>query len=69
MSFQCNPGFVPRLLGCVSDENTEECHDVSLLCALASLLVSLLGILAVILVIFVLWKLTVKNNEPAAKID
>ena len=65
----CNPGFVPKLIGCVSDENNEECHDVSVLCALASLFVSLLGILAVILLIFIIWKVTVKSGDEATKKD
>ena len=39
----CHPGFIPKLLGCASDINDDEhhCQEVSLSCALLSLIVAL----------------------------
>ena len=48
----CEPGFVPRLLGCVSDD-ADKCEDATLACALLSLLVSIS--VAVIVVVVVYW--------------
>ena len=38
ISMACNPGFIPKLLGCTSDDL---CEEVSLTCALLSLVVAL----------------------------
>ena len=47
----CNPGFMPRLLRCVSDSETE-CEEVTFSCAILSLIVTLLVILTILSVIY-----------------
>ena len=38
----CHPGFIPKLLGCAaSDNDDEQCQEVSVSCALLSLMVAL----------------------------
>lgn len=40
MDEPCQPGFIPRLLGCVGDEDDAGCDDAGLGCALLSFMVS-----------------------------
>ena len=45
----CNPGFMPKLLGCTSEEN---CEEVSFGCAILSLFVTLMVIITILIVCF-----------------
>ena len=49
---KCNPGFMPKLLGCVSES---ECGDVTLSCALLSLVVTLVLIFGIIFIIYLIY--------------
>ena len=46
---ECNPGFMPKLLGCTSEN---DCEEVTFSCAILSLVVTLLVIFTVLIVCF-----------------
>jgi len=52
-AFGCNPGLIPRLLGCAGEG--EDCQSGSWGCALLSLLVSVLASVAVVFFIYVIF--------------
>ena len=45
----CNPGFMPKLLGCTSEN---DCEEVTFSCAILSLVVTLLVIFTILIVCF-----------------
>ena len=45
----CNPGFMPKLLGCTSED---DCEEVTFGCAILSLGVTLLVIFTILIVCF-----------------
>ena len=46
---ECNPGFMPKLLGCTSEN---DCEEVTFSCAILSLVVTLLVIFTILIVCF-----------------
>ena len=53
----CNPGFMPKLLGCVSEAASEsECGKVTLSCAALSLVVMLLIILVLLVILSAIYQ-------------
>ena len=70
----CNPGFIPKLLGCVSES---DCEEVTFSCAILSLVVTLLVLLVVLTILSALYQTylfigDVQNsstNHPKSKRD